>query len=114
VEAADQTGRLRGILDAVRSHRIEDDFSSHWSYAREDFERKLHGKRRKVKVAFVELPDTVPVQGPESEVLGSLITNDFLALLDVRNRQIVVLLASGVTSKTEIADILGYANHSAV
>jgi len=82
VEAADQTGRLRGILDAVRSHRIEDDFSSHWSYAREDFERKLHGKRRKVKVAFVELPDTVPVQGPESEVLGSLITNDFLALLD--------------------------------
>lgn len=114
VEAADQTGQLRGILDAVRSHRIEDDFSHHWSYAREDFERKLHGRRRRVKVAFVELPDTVPVQGPESEVLGSLVTNDFLALLDTRNRQIVVLLASGVTSKTEIANILGYANHSAV
>ncbi len=43
-----------------------------------------------------------------------MITNDFLALLDIRNRQIVVLLTSGVTSKTEIADILGYANHSAV
>nr|WP_257908673.1 hypothetical protein [Janibacter limosus] len=27
---------------------------------------------------------------------------------------IVVLLNSGFTSKTEIADILGYANHSAV
>jgi DNA-directed RNA polymerase specialized sigma24 family protein len=114
VKAADQTGRLRGILDAVRSHRIEDDFSSHWSYAREDFERKLHGKRRKAKVTFVELTDTIPVQGPESEVLGNVITNDFLALLDTRNRQIVVLLNSGVTSKTEIADILGYANHSAV
>lgn len=114
VEAADRTGRLRGILDAVRSHRIEDDFSSHWSYAREDFERKLHGKRRKVTVKFVELTDTVPVQGPESEVLGNLITNDFLTLLNGRNRQIVVLLNSGVTSKTEIADVLGYANHSAV
>jgi len=114
VEAADQTGHLRGILDAVRSHRIEDDFSSHWSYAREDFERKLHGKRRKVTVKFVELTDTTPVQGPESEVLGNVITNDFLALLDARNRQIVVLLTSGVTRKTEIADILGYANHSAV
>lgn len=114
VEAADRTGRLRGILDAVRSHRVEDDFSSHWSYAREDFERKLHGKRRKVTVRFVELTDTVPVQGLESEVLGNLVTNDFLTLLDARNRQIVVLLNSGVTSKTEIAEVLGYANHSAV
>lgn len=114
VGAADQTGRLRGILDAVRSHRVEDDFSDQWSYAREDFERQLHGKRRKVKVAFVELTDTIPVQGPESEVLGTMITNDFLALLDTRNRQIVVLLNSGVTSKTEIAERLGYANHSAV
>ena len=96
---ADATGRLRGILDAVRSHRIEDDFSEHWSYAREDFERKLHGKRRKVKVTFVEVPDTIPVQGPESEVVGNLVTNDFLALLDARNQQIVVLLSSGVTSR---------------
>lgn len=114
VEHADATGRLRDIIDAVRSHRIEDDFSDHWSYAREDFERKLHGKRRKVKVTFVEVPDTTPVQGPESEVIGNLVTNDFMAMLDVRNQQIVVLLNSGVTSKTEIADILGYANHSAV
>src|SRR5262249_53126519 len=111
---ADETGRLRGILDAVRSHRIEDDFSPCWSYAREDFERKLHGKRRKVKVKFVELTDTTPVQGPESDVMGNLVTNDFLALLDAQNQQIVVLLNSGVTKKTEIADILGYANHSAV
>ncbi|MBL7619878.1 MULTISPECIES: hypothetical protein [unclassified Frankia] len=78
VEAAERTGRLRGVLDAVRSHRIEDDFSSRWSYAREDFERKLHGKRRKVKVAFVELPDTIPMQGPDSEVSGRLVTHDFL------------------------------------
>jgi hypothetical protein len=63
---------------------------------------------------LVELTDTVAVQGPESEVLGRLVTNDFLALLDTRNRHIVVLLNSGVTSKTEIANILGYANHSAV
>lgn len=114
VERADETGRLRDIIDAVRSHRIEDDFSDHWSYAREDFERKLHGKRRKVKVTFVEVPDTTPVQGPESEVVGNLVTNDFMAMLDARNQQIVVLLNSGFTSKTEIAGILGYANHSAV
>lgn len=37
-----------------------------------------------------------------------------MATLDPRNRQIVVLLSSGVTSRTEIAGRLGYANHSAV
>lgn len=114
IEHADETGRLRDIMDAVRSHRIEDDFSDHWSYAREDFERKLHGKRRKAKVTFVEVPDTTPVQGPESEVVGNIVTNDFMAMLEPRNQQIVVLLNSGITSNTEIADILGYANHSAV
>lgn len=114
VDNADATGRLRDIIDAVRSHRAEDDFSDHWSYAREDFERKLHGKRRKVKVSFIEMPDTTPVQGPDSEVIGNLVTNDFLAMLDDRNRQIVILLNSGYTSNTEIGDILGYASHSAV
>jgi len=44
VEVADGTGRLRGILDAVRGHRVEDDFSVQWSNAREDFERKLCAK----------------------------------------------------------------------
>ena len=110
---ADETGQLRGILDAVRSNRVEDDFSPQWSYAREDFERKLHGKRRKVKVAFVELPDTIPVQSAESDIVGNVITNDFLTLLDTKSRTIVVLLNSGAT-KTEIARQLGYANHSPV
>jgi hypothetical protein len=114
VEAADQTGQLLGILDAVRSHRVVDDFSPQWSFAREDFERKIHRKRNKISVRFVELTDTIPVQGPESEVVGTLVTNDFLATLDTRNRQIVVLLNSGITSRTEIAERLGYANHSAV
>lgn len=113
VEAADSTGRLRNILDAVRSHRVADDFSSQWSNAREDFERKLYRKRNKVQVRFVELTDTIPVQSPESEVLGRLVTSDFLALLDSQQREIVVLLASGYRQH-EIAEHLGYANHSPI
>ncbi|RKS06601.1 hypothetical protein DFP74_2241 [Nocardiopsis sp. Huas11] len=113
VEAADITGRLRGILDAVRSHRVEDDFSSRWSYAREDFERKLYRKRSKVQVRFVELTDTIPVQGPESEVLGKLVTSDFLALLNEKQHEVVVLLSSGFRQH-EIAEKLGYANHSPI
>lgn len=114
VDQADADGRLRGILDAVRSNRVEDDFSGRWSFAREDFERKLYRKRSKVKVRFVELPDNIPVQGPETEVEGAMVYSDFLALLDTRDRQVVVLLTSGTTKLTDVADILGYSNHSAV
>lgn len=114
VNAADRTGRLRAILDAVRSHRVEDDFSHHWTYAREDFERKLYRKRSKIKVRFVELTDTIPVQGPESEIVDRLVFNDFLALLDPREREVVVLLRSGTTKLTEIADIMGYRNHNPI
>ena len=114
VEHADRTGRLRGILDAVRSHRVVDDFSAKWSYAREDFERKLHHKRNKIAVKFVELPDTVPVQGPETEVEGRLVFADFMALLDEKEQQIVILLSSGYTKLTDIAAEMGYANHSPI
>jgi hypothetical protein len=114
VKAADSHGRLRDILDAVRSNRVEDDFSNRWSFAREDFERKLYHKRNKVKVRFVELTDTIPVQGPETEVEGNIVIGDFLALLDRRERQIVVLLLSGVTRIGEVASVLGYKNHSPV
>jgi hypothetical protein len=114
VEQADAGGRLRGILDAVRSNRVEDDFSNRWSYAREDFERKLYHKRSKVKVRIVELTDTIPVQGPESEIVDRLVFGDFLALLDERDRQVVVLLRSGVTKLTDIAHVMGYRNHSPI
>ena len=114
VEAADADGRLRGILDAVLSNRVEDDFSEHWSYAREDFERKLYRKRSKIKIRFVELTDTIPVQGPETKVEDNLVLGDFLALLDERERQIVILLRSGYTKIGDVAGILGYKNHSPV
>jgi hypothetical protein len=114
VEQADATGRLRGILDAVRSNRIEDDFSARWSHAREDFERKLYRKRNKISVTFVELPDTIPVQGPETEIENRMVFADFMTLLDKKERQIVVLLSSGYTQLTDIAVEMGYANHSPI
>jgi hypothetical protein len=114
IEAADRHGHLRGILDAVRSSRVEEDFSDHWTTVREDFERKLYHKRLKVKVRFVEMTDSVPVQGPESEVVDRMVFGDFLALLNEKDREVVVLLSSGVTKLTEIAQIMGYSNHSPV
>lgn len=112
VEAADRTGQLRSVIAAVRATRVEDDFSDQWSYPWEDFQRKIHHTR--AKVSLVELTDTAPVQSPESQVIGNVVTNDFLALLKPRDREIVILLNSGLTSQPKIAERLGYANHGII
>lgn len=114
VAAADEHGALRGVIDAVKSHRLQDDFSALWSYEREDFERKLHRKRDKVKVVFVELPDSVPVYSTESEVHDRLLWGDFMALLDPKERRVAVCLRRGTIGAVDIARELGYANHSPV
>jgi hypothetical protein len=114
VELADRRGQLRGLLDAVRSHRVQDDFSPLWSYAKEDFERKLYSKRSKVKVSFVELDDTIPIHGPDSEVHDNLIWQDLMTLVDEKDRRVVVCLRNGITKRSEISTMLGYANHSPI
>jgi hypothetical protein len=114
VEFADRQGKLRAIVDAVRSNHIEDDFSREWSYAKEDFERKIYHKRAKIKVTFVELRETIPVHGATSEVHENLLWEDFLALLSGKERHIVICLRNGITKVGDIAKSLGYANHSPI
>jgi len=114
IAVADEHGRLAELIDAVRSNRVEDDFSSKWSCAREDFERKLYHKRLTIKPVFVELPDTIPVHGPQSELDEDRVWEDFLAFVDAKDRRVVVCLRSGQTKVADIASELGYANHSPV
>jgi len=121
VDYVDRDGRLRGIIDAVRRNRVEDDFSPYWSRAREDFERAFYHKRAKVKVRFVEHDNESPLEGPfteyvadpADEAVGRVLFNDFLALLDHKSRQIVLILRRGATH-SEIATELGFANHTPV
>jgi hypothetical protein len=103
IQVADKDGQLRAILDAVRSNRVKDDFSSLWSYAKEDFERKLYHKRSKVRVSFVQLDDAKPVHAPTSELHENLLWEDFVALLDKKERRIVVCLKNGTTRVSEIS-----------
>lgn len=114
VVAAKSVSRLQEILDAVRSNRAEDDFSPRWSYAREDFERQVYGKRRKFKLAFVELENVTPIVGPESDIVDQMVLSDFMTVIDEKNRQIVLLVTSGESNLSEVGRQLGYANNSAV
>lgn len=114
VDVADEHGALRAIIDAVKSNRVHDDFSSVWSYEREDFERKMHRKRSKVKVVFVEMPNTVPVYAEDTEVHERILWGDFMTLLDPKERRVAVCLRRGSIGAVDIAKELGYANHSPV
>jgi hypothetical protein len=114
VELADRQGNLREIIDAIRSNHIEDDFSREWSYAKEDFERKIYHKRSKIKVTFVELRETIPVHGPSSELHENILWEDFIALLNDKEKHIIICLRNGVSKVGDIAKSLGYANHSPI
>ncbi|MGO9120510.1 MAG: sigma-70 family RNA polymerase sigma factor [Desulfomonilaceae bacterium] len=114
VEFADSRGKLRGIIDAIMSNRVEEDFSGIWSNAREDFERKLYKKRSKIKITFVELTETLPVHGPDAEFHENLLWEDFFGILDQKEKRIVVCLRNGTTRLGDIANEMGYANHSPI
>jgi hypothetical protein len=89
-----------------------DDFSDDWSYAKEDFERKLHHKRNKVKVSFAQLSNAVPVHCAESEAHENFLWQDLLTIVNPKDRRIVVCLQDGITRVGDISLQLGYANHS--
>jgi hypothetical protein len=114
VAIADREGHLRQMIDAVRANRVEEDFSPCWSYAKEDFERKLYSKRSKIKVEFVELDETIPVHCERSEVIDSLLWEDMMSLVSAKDRRVIVCLRSGITRVGEISRELGYANHSPI
>lgn len=114
VDKADENGQLRNIIDTIKSNRVHDDFSDKWSYAKEDFERKLYSKRNKVKVNFIEIDETTPIHSQTSEIDNNLLWDDMLSLVDKKERRVVVCLKKGITNHKEISEILGYKNHSPV
>lgn len=114
IELADNTGNFRAIIDEIKSNRIQDDFSSRWSYEKEDFERKLYRKRDKFKISFVELDEAIPIIGSTCEIEDNLVFDDFLSILNPKEKQITVLLLKGMSKAVDIAKELGYGNHSPV
>jgi hypothetical protein len=54
------------------------------------------------------------VVGPHSDITDNLLWRDFMAMLDPKERQIVVCLTRSTTKLAEVAAELGYANHSPV
>jgi hypothetical protein len=98
--------------NAVQKHRAHEDYDSRQSSAKTDFFRRWRHSRAKTKVldfSQVEEPGYCPFNGIDSR----LDVERFAERLDEKDRKIVKLLLAGHT-RAEIAETLGFANHSAV
>ncbi|MEY4578508.1 MAG: hypothetical protein RL701_3211, partial [Pseudomonadota bacterium] len=68
----------------------------------------------KVKVSFVEFDDSVPYLDVETEIEDNMLYRNLMTVVSPKDRHVVVCLHNGITRVREIADHLGYSNHSPV
>lgn len=113
------------ILDVVREMPCDEDFEPWQTNVRIDFQRKwYHTRSQNVQTVSLEelieededgsifyIPDTT--QNVEAYVIAKDFVERFLATLSEKDRQIIQLRQDGYTY-VEVADKLGYKNHSGV
>lgn len=105
---------LENVVDLLLSNATHEDFADRYSWVKEDFERSFYSKRARVKVTLVETVDDFPVwTSNEPQGYENILYRDMLALLDIKERHLVVALRHGKTL-TEIAEDLGYKSHSPI
>lgn len=110
--------RMREVWEIVKTHRDHRDYSSMYSNVKMDFQRKYYHTRAKIQVVPDTDKDGEPIYAPYypnefAEVETRIWFEGFLAGLGEKDRQIAALLAAEYTQE-EIAQMLGYANHSGV
>jgi hypothetical protein len=98
--------------EVVRTHRCHEDYDNRQSSVKTEFHRSWYHSRAKIKVLdFVDVEE--PGYYPYEKIDSRLDLERFTKRLDEKNRQLVKLLLAGYT-QAEIAQRLGFANHSGV
>ena len=111
--------RASEIYDVVRQHRAHEDFTDSKSTVRIDFHRQYYHTRAKIKTVNIAdawedaeyIPDTD--HDIDNIVLSDWIERFFATLGNDKDVEICKLLYIGCTQQ-QIADSLGYKNHSGV
>ena len=119
--------RLFDVIEAVKEMRCPEDYDYRRSHARTDFIRKWYHTRtkhaefsldawnekrwRQYETQGIDIPDTC--QDMEGAAITQADAERFLAELPEKDRQILQLRLEGYTLE-EIAERLGYKNHSGV
>lgn len=110
---------MQEIQKVVETHRAHADYSSRYSNIKTDFYRHYYYTRSKrVKTGSLEeaTDDTItymPIPNALAEVERQMWLDSFCERLNEKDAEILRLLDQGHTQQ-EIADLLGYANHSGV
>ena len=115
--------KMREVWEVVNTHRDHRDFSHVASHVKMDFHRKYYHTRASTKVE--PIISDYGEDGEEETIYAPYMPNEFaevefriwfegfLERLNEKDRQIIKLLEEGYNQE-EIADMLGYANHSGV
>ena len=121
-----ETHNMRAAIDTAREYRCFEDFSKLKTRRKEDFFRKWYHTRTKhpqisleqfqedyKEKTDVDLEFEDPTVHIDASVTGKVQVEQFVATLDEKDRQILQLRMEGRTLE-EIAEELGYQNHSGV
>lgn len=105
---------IEPVVETLLSDAVDSDFSDRTSWIREDFERRFHHKRARLKVAVLETVDDAPVWGePDAAGYGHVLYRDVLSFLDVRQKKLVIALRLG-KSASDIARDAGLRGHASI
>lgn len=105
---------LDPVIELLHRHRAHEDFSAANSWIKEDFERSFYSKRARLKVDLVETIDDAPAYALEAnEPYEQLLFRDVIAMLDQKERRLVLALRLGKSAST-IASESGLRGHASV
>ncbi len=110
--------KMQQVREIVDEYRSFEDYDARYSNIKIDFHRRYYHTRSKVKMLELDDEDRALVHeakrhNPFREVEYRIWLEKFLTLLSENDAKIVKLLEMGYT-QVEIAERLGYANHSGV
>lgn len=105
---------LEPVLEVLNSHRAHEDFSSRYSWVKEDFERSFYSKRSKIRVSLLETVDDLPAwTAPQPDGFENVLFRDILSFLGAKEQHLVIALRHGKTV-SQIAQDRGLSGHGAV
>jgi hypothetical protein len=105
---------LAPVLELLRTQRAHEDFSSQYSWVKEDFERSFYSKRAKLKVELISTADDAPVwETGDCDGYSDLLLRDLLAVINTRERKLLLAIREGRTP-CEIAKEQGLRGHATI
>ena len=105
---------LAPVIELLNTQHAHEDFSSRYSWVKEDFERSFHSKRARLRVQMIQSVDDAPVWDvSECDGYQSVLERDVFAALDLKSRTLLLALRAGKTV-CELGRDAGLTGHASI